>query len=295
MNGFSASEAALEGFRLTRERPGTIAVWSVVYALTILVLGAVMLLSLGLPFIDYIKKGGLASGDAEGLADMLSHSWPAFLLVMVLVVTFLSVLTGGIYRLVLRPGEAGVAHLRLGADEFRLTAVNLALFAIGVFSLVAADLVVTAVSMSGGPAAGVLAGILAAIPAIWIGVRLSLATPITFAERRIAIGASWNFTRGRFWPLFGMIVLTLIFYVMIWVLMAMIISPLVALAGGPVNLLDMKHLGPGAILVGVVTILAQMLLPVLQWVIIYAPFAVAYQQLHGDEPANPLRMRPEHG
>ena len=31
MNGFSASEAALEGFRLTRERPGTIAAWSVIY------------------------------------------------------------------------------------------------------------------------------------------------------------------------------------------------------------------------------------------------------------------------
>ncbi len=293
MNGFSASEAALEGFRLTRERPGTIAVWSIINALAILLLGGVMLLSLGLPFIDFMKKGGLTNGDPEAMAEMLSHSWPAFMLVMVLVVLFLSVLTGGIYRLVLRPGERGLAHLRLGADEFRLTAVNLGLFAIGVFSLVAAELVVAAVTAQGGAAAGVAAGILAAVPVTWIGVRLSLATPITFAERRISISASWTFTRGRFWPLFGMIALSLVFYVMIWVLMAMIIGPLVQLAGGSVNLLELKHLGPTAIAVGIVTFLAQMLLPVLQWVIIYAPFAVAYQQLHGDQPANPLRARTE--
>lgn len=295
MNGFSASEAALEGFRLTRERPGTIAAWSVINALAILILGGVMLLSLGLPFIDYLKKGGMASGDTRAMADMLSHSWPAFLLVMGLVVMFLSVLTGGIYRLVLRPGEAGFVHLRLGADEFRLTAVNLMLFGIGVISLVAADLLVSAASLRGGPAAGVVAGIAAAVPVTWIGVRLSLATPMTFAERRISLSGSWALTRGRFWPMFGMIALTLIFYIIIWVLMAMIISPMVALAGGPVNLMDLKHLGPAAIAVGVVTFLVQMLLPVLQWVIIYAPFAVAYQQLHGDQPANPLRVRPEHG
>jgi len=294
MNGFSAGEAALEGFRLTRERPGVIAIWSVINAFAILILGGVMLLSLGLPFIDYLKKGGLSSGDPEAMADMLSQSWPAFLLVMVLVVTHLSVLTAGIYRLVLRPGESGLAHLRLGADELRMTAVNLILFGVGVVSLVVADLIVAAATRYGA-AAGVVAGLLVAVPVIWIGVRLSLATPMTFAQRRIAIGASWTFTRGRFWPLFGMIVLTLVFYVMIWVLMAMIISPLVALAGGPVNLLDAQKLGLVGVIVGVFTFMAQMLLPVLQWVIIYAPFAVAYQQLHGDAPANPLRVRPQHG
>ena len=43
------------------------------------------------------------------------------------------------------------------------------------------------------------------------------------------------------------------------------------------------------------SIIVQMLIQVIQLVMIYAPFAVAYQQLHGDQPANPLRMRPEHG
>jgi hypothetical protein len=38
-----------------------------------------------------------------------------------------------------------------------------------------------------------------------------------------------------------------------------------------------------------------MLIQVIQLLMIYAPIAVAYQQLHGDLPANPLRMRTEHG
>ena len=40
---FSASEAALEGFRLTRERPGTIFGWGVVYAICMFVIGRLML------------------------------------------------------------------------------------------------------------------------------------------------------------------------------------------------------------------------------------------------------------
>ena len=43
MNGFSASEAALEGFRLTRERPGTIAAWSVINFVGVTTIGGLML------------------------------------------------------------------------------------------------------------------------------------------------------------------------------------------------------------------------------------------------------------
>lgn len=295
MNQFSASDAALEGFRLTRERAGTILAWSVVNLLAILVLGGVMLLSLGKPFIDYLKGGGLTSGDAEGLAELLAKSWPAFLLVMLLVVLFLSILTAGIYRIVLRPGERGFAHLRLGPDEFRLTAVNLLLFAIGMTMLIVADLIVTSITAAAGVVAGLLTAVLAAIPMTWIGVRLSLATPMTFAVHRISIRASWELTRGRFWPLFWMILLTVIFYLMIWILVAVIVSSLVAIAGGPVNLLEYRDLSPLIILIGVIIFLAQMVLPVLQWVIIYAPFAVAYKQLQGDAPATGLGLRAQGG
>lgn len=293
MNRFSAVEAALEGFRLTRERPGTVMAWSVIYLFCMLLLGAVMLASLGRPFIAYVKRGGLATGDAETVADMLAGSWPAFLLMIVLVVLFVSVLTAGTFRMVLRPYEGGFAHLRLGADELRLTACNLILYAIGVVMFVAAEAAVATANSAGGVGATVVASIVSFCVIVWIGVRLSLATPMTFALHRMSIRASWELTRHHFWSLLAMWLLMLIFYLLIWLLVALIVSALVAIAGGPVTLRDLHHFSPVEIVAGGITFIVQLILPMLLWLILYSPLAVAYQQLHGDLPARPIRARPQ--
>ena len=291
MKGFSASEAALEGFRLTRERPGTIAAWSVIYAVSMVAIGQIMLSSLGAEALQIARKGRFSPEDAEVIATKLANSIPAFLLVLLLAVALISIITAGIYRLVLRPGEKGFVHLRLGADELRLTLVNLLLFGIGLLCLVVGFIAIAAAEQ-GGSSVGFAVGVLVAGLTIWLGVRLSLATPMTFQAHRIMIGPAWELTRGRFWPLFGMIVLALIFYVMVWVLVTVIWFALVMLAGGP----DAVSAGGTAVAVaiGVIAFVIQMLVSVVQLVMIYAPFAVAYQQLHGDQPANPLRARMEH-
>ncbi|HEY5411589.1 MAG TPA: hypothetical protein VIJ94_12785, partial [Caulobacteraceae bacterium] len=46
---------------------------------------------------------------------------------------------------------------------------------------------------------------------IFIRIRLLLAAPMTFARKRLQIFDSWGVTRGRFWPLLGVIVLAVIF------------------------------------------------------------------------------------
>jgi hypothetical protein len=175
--------------------------------------------------------------------------------------------------------------------------VNLMLLPMGLVSLAVVDLVGAQVAAASGNLAGLLAAALAAAPMIWIGVRLSLATPMSFAEHRISIRESWGLTRGRFWPLFGMIVLAVIFYIIIWALILIIYAALTQLGGGPENMLGAKgaSISPMAVVILILTLALQMILPVLQSVMIYAPFAVAYQQLHGDQPANPLRARMEHG
>lgn len=284
MNRFSASEAALEGFRLTRERPGTILAWSGIYFLGITLIALLMMASLGPDFVAMAKKGRFTPEDADAVAGMLAQSWPAFLLVLVLVVALMSVLTAGIYRLVLRPGEKGLAHLRLGADELRLTLINLVLFGFGMVCLVS-GFVATAAAERIGPALAIPIGALIVGLTVWVGVRMSLATPMTFALRRITIGPAWEMTRGRFWPLFGMIVLAVIFYVMIWLLINIIGIAVVTVAGGG-QALGEGPLTPGAAIAALVTVVMQFLLSVLQVVMIYAPFAVSYQQMHGDPVAN---------
>src|SRR3954468_6598330 len=103
MNRFSASDAALEGFRLTRERPGTIAAWIGIYAVGLVITGWLMLASLDPKLLELARKGGFSQDDLEQISGMLADSMPAFLLVLALVVALTSVLTAGIFRIVLRP------------------------------------------------------------------------------------------------------------------------------------------------------------------------------------------------
>lgn len=286
---FSASEAALEGFRLTRERPGTIFGWGIVFAVCIFVIGQLMLLSVDPKLVELSRHHRLEQQDVEQLAGLLAQSWPAFIFVVLLVVGLYSTLTGGIYRLVLRPNEKGFLHLRLGMDELRLTGVNLLLFAFGMVCLAVEIAAVAAAEQ--GVAAAAVASVVLLLAGVWVGVRLSLATPMTFAEHRIAIGDAWRATHGKFWPLLGMIVLAAIFYVMVWLLINVIGTALVAMAGGAEAVQDVAALSGPGILIAALVLFLQLLLQVIQVVMIYAPFAVAYQQLHGDPPANPLRTR----
>jgi hypothetical protein len=290
---FSPSEAALEGFRLTRERPGTIFGWGVVFSICMFLIGRLMLVSLDPQVVELTRKKQLDQQDIDQISGLLAQSWPTFLFVLILVTALCSTLTAGIYRLVLRPEEKGFLHLRLGRDEFRLTALNLLLIAFGMICLTAELAAVAAAGDQGG---------LAAIPAlviplltIWIGVRLALATPMTFAEHRLAIRDAWTASQGKFWALLGMIVLAAIFYVMVWLLISIIGAALIGLAGGAQALENIGGLS-GAAIVGVALyVFLQLILQVIQLVMLYAPFAVAYQQVHGDPPANPLRARAERG
>jgi hypothetical protein len=288
---FSASEAALEGFRLTRERPGTIFGWGIVFAVCIFVIGRLMLLSVDPQLVELSRHKDIQQQDIEQISALLAQSWPAFIFVVVLVVGLYSTLIGGIYRLVLRPGEKGFLHLRLGMDELRLTGVNLLLFAFGMICLTAELAAVAAAEQGVGAAA--VASVVLLVASVWVGVRLALATPMTFAERRIAIRDSWRVTRGKFWPLLGMIVLAAIFYVIVWLLISIIGAALVGLAGGADAVQDVAKLSGTGIVLAALVLFLQLILQVIQVVMIYAPFAVAYQQVHGDPAASPLSVQPQ--
>lgn len=290
MTKFSPSEAALQGFRLTRERPWSIFAWSIFYFVGIMVMATVMLVGLGPSFIKFVQQGGMKSGDIAAYGSILQHSWPAFVLTMFIAVCVLSVLTGGIYRMVLRPEEKAVLHLRLGADEWRLTVVNVVLFTIGMACLVVVKLFADAV----GGMLGVAAGLALAGLVIWVGVRLLMATPMTFAEHRIAILDSWRLTHGHFWSLLGMSLLAIIFWFMVWIVCTIVGAIFIALAGGQEAMENPAAMGPVALFAFCVTLVVQLLLPTLQVVMIYSPLAEAYRELRDEtaETAASLRSEP---
>jgi hypothetical protein len=284
MNGMSPSEAALEGFRLTRERFGVILAWCGVYFVGQAAIGVLMISVLGAGFIEMLRKGPLGGNDVQAVTALLEQSWPAFLLVLAAAVALMSVITAGIYRLVLRPDEPGFAHLRLGGDELRIAAVSLMLFGVGIVHFAIVLLAVGLAAQAGAAAAFVMGALMVGLT-IWLGVRLSMVTPMTFALRKITIAPAWALTHGRFWPLFGMMFLAVVFYIMIWLLIVVIITAIVTVAGGEAVISDLSRLTPASLIAVVATAVMQAVLQVLQIVMIYAPIAVAYRQLHGDAPA----------
>lgn len=271
----------MEGFRLARRRPGMLLAWSGIYFASVLVIGVAMMVSMGPRFIDMLKKGQLVSNDPEAFAALLEQSGPAFVLVLLMTVLLMSVIMGGIFRLVLGRDEKGLAHLRLGQDELRMSAVNLGLVGIGMvflfFGLIATRLAAIQSSFLGFVVGLIMFGL-----TVWVGVRLSLVTPMTFDTRRVAFRSAWRLTRGRFWPLFGMIVISVIFYVMVWVLAFVLTVIIVAVAGGEQAIQDVSALSIVAAIAALLTIVMQSLLQVLQIVMIYAPFAVAYRQISAE-------------
>ncbi|WP_397419867.1 hypothetical protein [Phenylobacterium sp.] len=284
MTQFSPSDAALEGFRLTREHPLIVLGWSAVYLVGILLIGVIMAAALGPAFVELARKGPLTdAADLQAVADLLAKSWPTFLMVMVAAAFLMSVITAGVMRLVLRPTEPGPLHLRLGATELRLTAANLICVGIYAASAVLA-IVFTAGATTVGEIGAFLALVLVLAFGLWLGVRLSLLTPTVFVTNRVSVGEAWRNTQGRFWPLFGMIVMAVVFYVIIWILFSMIAFAVVELAGGQGAMRDPGRLGAVGVVALFVTLLLQFVLQVLQIVMIYAPFAVAYRDLVGAAP-----------
>ena len=285
MARFSASDAALEGFRLTRQHPGAILAWCFIYFGGLFVIAIAMTATLGPKFIEMARKGQLVTAqDPERLATLLAGSWPAFIVVLLMTLLLMSMIMGGIFRIVLRPEEHGVAHLRLGRDELRLAAVNLILVLLGLLFLVV-GLWLTQVAAAAGGLAVFVVGFAFFCLTIWIGVRLALLTPMTFDRGHVDFRGAWALTRGRFWPLFGMIMLAVIFYLIVWVLMSVISLVVVELSGGEAALKDIRALTPATAIAAMATLLMQLLLQILQIVMIYAPFALAYRQMAKDQPA----------
>ena len=279
MDRFSPSDAALEGFRLTRERPLTILAWTGYYFVGLTILFFAMFAVLGPSFRDMLERGDASEVDA--MSAILAKS-PQLGPILILAVFFNAIMVSGVFRLVLRPQEKGWAWLRVGADELRLTIVVMFLPLFLAAAVAFIDFAVIMVTNMTGAAryAPVIFAVLALSITMWIGVRLSLAAPATFVRRKIAIADSWRLTRGHFWSLLGMIVLAIIFWIMVLLLIVVIGYAVVRMAGGVEAMENLASLTPATVFALVFTYFVQiLLLPVLQIVMIGGPLAIAYRQL----------------
>ena len=231
MAAFSLTDAAFEGFRLTRERPRVVAAWAALYALMSLITAVVMISTVG-PQFETLRAAAQSHGPqdpAEAMQQFRTLS-PFFVTIFPFVLVFWSVLTCAVYRAVLKPDQGGVGRLRFGADEVRMIGLTVILWLLMFATVFVSTLFFTfggLLATQNGVLAGMLGNVisLAAVGvAIGFWVRLSLAGPITFMSGEIHVFRSWSMTKGHFWPLLGAYALAIALAVVVFLLALVIFT-----------------------------------------------------------------------
>ena len=240
MTAFPLVDVALEGVRLTRERPGTVLAWGVVLAAAQAVTVALLVLSgSGEGLAAFTRLGAVPGADPAAAAALLSGAAPGMLLSVAAGLLAQAAVYAALLRAVLRPADKRFAFLRVGLDELRLLGVLAALTALGVVTLL---VLVTALGMLILPLASVggyaLSGAMPLVMALAVAalsypaVRLSLAPAASVAEGRTRLFGVWPLTRGVFWPLMASVLLAAVLATVIAILGEVLVTALWAMGAG---------------------------------------------------------------
>jgi len=235
MADFSISDVAFTGFRVIRERPKALAVWVVIQV----ILAVAMLLLMAQTMAPAMSQLQQATGphpDPNKTLAAMAKLIPFYLLAALFSLLVYPVIYAAMNRAVLQPSNDRFAYLRLGADELRQLGLML-LYGLIMFGLYMATAIASAIIMvivgmvagSGGKPSVVVFTlmpmvILLVVAAVmaFFGVRFCLASPLTFATRKIDLFGSWTLTKGRFWPIFGTLVVVFCVSLALYVLIGVI-------------------------------------------------------------------------
>lgn len=217
---FSIGETALAGWGLVRREPKAVAVW-----------GLVLLVFLFGPMVAVLTPimlefGRLAS-DLEGAQGTEAFDqaiglqlWMMLFNLVSTVVQLVvqSVVIAAVFRAVLEPDNRGRFRLRLGAQEawlMLLVVIGFAIFYIGMVLVMIAGLAIGGLfyfvaQEAGAFIAGGLVILVGTVALLWVGLRLSMAGPMSFAERKLRLFESWTLTKGSSLRLLGMSLLNML-------------------------------------------------------------------------------------
>lgn len=195
------------GFGLIRREPGAVLVWGAVSAASGAAL-AYVALRLGIATdADSVMRRAGAGMVVQPLLQLALN----FLSLLIS-----TILSAAAFRAVLRPGSGGLAHLRLGSDEWRMIAITVILYVLGVIAVLVLSLgfgfLASFAGLVGGdsPVTAVAIGLIGLAllgGMVFVFVRLSLVYPLVLIRRRISLDDSWELTRGHFWSLLGAYIL----------------------------------------------------------------------------------------
>ena len=200
-------------------------------------------------------------------------------------------------RLVLGKGIGRIVGLRASMDELWVFVTYIAIV-LGFFiaAMIIALIVVFAGLIVGyasgieaaGVGTGIVIGLVAILPMIWVGVRLSLLIPASIDLNTFALVPAWKASKGHFWPLLGTAFLSMLIMMaisIVWMIALFLIILVLGFVGGAAGLVAFNEdpsqwnwvalIVIGVVLMAVPTFFMQGLNTVLT----IAPFTSAWRQL----------------
>jgi len=197
MTGFSITDAALAGFRVVRGHPKAVLYWAAI----ILIATVAIVIALG-PMLDLLMALP-ADGwkDPARLKAVIEPYAVRMDAVSLLSIPLNAVVNAAKNRALLRPEDDRFGYLRLGGAELRQLGLLLIMMGLGI----AAATLVQLAAVLGAAAPGLAAILVLAALGLWIYVslRLSLASALTFDAGRIDLVGAWRLSQGRVLPLFA--------------------------------------------------------------------------------------------
>ena len=271
---FSATEAAFEGFRVTRHHPVAVLAWALVSLVSLFAM-YFMVAPILRPVVGEFQAIMASGGKLEpSLALQTQMSYAALATVPISMVAQ-AILMPAVYRAMTSTARDRFGFLRLGREELRTLG---ALVIITIISLIVSqggELLATLALTSGAGGVALVVQVAAMVLGIFLSVRLVLVAPAAFVEGRIDLKAGWDATAGLFWSLLGMAIIAGFMACIVMLLLGVVALPISigVMSGGGATPASLVALGG--------LLLLMSLAVALSLTILAAPFMTAYRAVKG--------------